>query len=484
MSGLILLVLSAAPPSLLWSSIPSGGIVDVECAGDVNSDGTDDIFCAADENLGYGVLCVDGISGQVIWQTDSIPGITGTGCLRAVGDIDLDGICDIAAGTSASPSVVALSGIDGDILWVVPQTAPIQYIQRATGPGPGDVVILATRMSAGQYCVFFALDAQTGSELWASSSQASQDHWIRVSGSDFTGNGWSEMGYCIDRGSVYTGYAVVCEGYTGEVIQSAGFMYNGSMDLCGPPLPSLAVSNFGSTPVMWMKSLMSGTTIWSSNDPLMYFTHVDFIENITGSSYQEIVGWSGTHLTLIRGNDGYHLDRYTFPANLLAVDTYQDGTLWHLAALTWTKFHCPALVFSSPGVEPSIALPNPGGSDLCLLDSDEYPTPLVGVAISGSGLGLCAINTSWPVAAGEETSATVDPARTISLLENPGSGGITILGEGSTEVVILDIAGRVIQGVQVEPGMQISVDLAPGTYAILEKASGVLLETAVVLPEQ
>lgn len=63
--------------------------------------------------------------------------------------------------------------------------------------------------------------------------------------------------------------------------------------------------------------------------------------------------------------------------------------------ITGASFYCPDLVINTPSIEPSIVLPNSGGADLCLLESEEYPTPLVAVAMTGSGPGVCVISTSW-----------------------------------------------------------------------------------------
>jgi hypothetical protein len=480
MVHLLAMFLVANPPSLVWSAIPSGGIVDVECAGDLNGDGTDELFCAFGEATGQGILCLDGLSGETIWWNDSIPGVYGTGCLRRTADIDLDGFSDLAAGRGTQSAIIALSGASGETLWTSPQSSPVHFVQSVQGPYPGDVVIVASRYSSGNAITFFALGGQEGNWLWGH-SEYTLDQWIRVTDGDASGGGWAEIGYSIDRGSVMNGGAVVRDGFTGAAVGGASNMYNGTMDICTSPVACLAVSNSGDYPVMWMESLISGSLIWGSNDTNLWFPYLDFIPNITGSYYPEILGWSSSQLALIRGEDGYHQDRYTFPGTLQALETYHDGTVWRLAAVTATKFHCPPLVFASPSVEPSFALPGSVGCDLCLLESDAYPTPLVGIAMSGSGPGVCVINTSWPVATENESSASIPPVGAVGLLANPGTGGIILIGERAAEVVIMDITGRVIRTIQVEAGIQTSVDLAPGVYSLVEAGSGTLLCRAVVL---
>ncbi len=482
---LLSIVLFAGPYSIEWSAIPSGGIVAVECAGDVNDDGTEDIFAASGEAYGYGIICLDGISGEILWLNDSIPGAYKTGCLRTIGDADFDGIADLAVGTGLEYAVTAISGATGDILWSSSQNNAVQFVQRSIGPEPGDAVVLVSKVYGGENCTFFALDGQTGNALWSAPTQSTTDSWIRVTEGDATGNGWSEMGYSIDRASVMNGYVTVRDGHTGVVVGGSGAMYFPSMDICDSPMPCLAVSNFGDDPVMWVNSLIVGNTIWSSNDGSLFFPHLDFIPNITGPStpYPEILGWSGSYLTLIRGDDGYFQDRYEFPGSLKSFDCYLDESQWRLAAITSTSFYCPYLTFVSPTLEPSVVLPSSGGADMCLLKSNLYPTPLIAVAMTGSGSGVCMINTSWPVGISGETSSSVPIVPVVNLLSVPGIGHIDIVGGSQAEIGILDITGRMIKRISINSGEQISVSLIPGVYLLVDQNSGLLLHKATVVSE-
>ncbi len=336
-----------------------------------------------------------------------------------------------------------------------------------------------------QWCTFFALDGQTGNTLWSASTQSTTDSWIRVTEGDATGNGWSEMGYSLDRASIAGGFITVRDGHTGVVLQSSSTMYFPSMDICDSPMPCLAISNWGDYPVMWVNSLIVGNTIWSSNDVSLAFPHLDFIPNISGPStpYPEILGWSGSYLTLIRGDDGYFQDRYEFPSSLKSFDCYLDESQWRLAAITSTSFYYPYLTFVSPTLEPSVVLPNSGGADMCLLESNLYPTPLIAIAMTGSGPGVCMINTSWPLSISEETSTRVPIVPVVNLLSVPGIGHIDIVGVSQAEIGILDITGRVIKRISINSGEQISVSLVPGVYLLVDQTSGLLLHRAIVVNE-
>ncbi len=479
----IILTLIGTPPSIEWTAIPSGGIVSVECAGDVNSDGTEDIFVASIEDLGNGIWCLDGLTGEEIWSSNIFPpGAFKTGCFRAIGDVDFDGIADLAVGTWMNKAVTVISGSSGSIIWSVTQTPAVYYIEYVTGPKPGDVNVLASRVGSDYYTSTIALNGQTGKALWASPSESTFDSWIRTTESDVSGNGWSEMGYSVDRGSVFSGYVVVRDGLTGELLQSAGTMYYGTMDICSYYTGLLAVSHFGDVPVMWVESVASGATIWTSDDYNLSFRNLQYIPNVTGSyyPYPDILGLYSSGMTLIRGDDGYYQDQYNFPSTIQSVECYMDSDTWMLALATNGSFHCPALVFSSPSIEPSVSLPSSGGADMCLLQSDLYPTPLAAIAMTGSGPGVCVISTSWPVEIEvDQTSTPIVPS--IKLISNPGTGGLTIIGEDHNDVMILDIAGRLIRDVAIDEGELVYVELPPGVYHIVELNCGYTLHKAVVL---
>jgi hypothetical protein len=482
MPALLLITLLADPLHVEWTALPDCQILDVECAGDINGDGTYDVFAADDGSSAYGIVCLDGLTGSVIWSNDSIGGIRDTECLRATGDANLDGIDDLAFSTASDNSVVLLSGATGAVLWSEPQSHPVVYVQQSRGPSPGDVVVLGTKDMPGTNHDFFALDSQ-GSPLWSSPGAGTMVSYIKVTDSDVNGNGWSEMGYSINRGSVMSGSVAAKDGFTGDLIQGCGTCYYGTLDICDSPIASIAVSNWGNYPVMWVNHLLSGDTIWSSNDENMSFTNICFTPNITGPSspVSEIVGWYGSEMTLIRGDDGFYQDSYQFPGSIQSFDFFWDDSVCRIAVVTSSTLCCPDLVFSSPSYEPSVSLPGPGGCNLCLLESSLYPTPLAAVAMNGSGWGVCAISTSWPVSLPEHVASTVtNPVRLVS---NPGTGGITLqIEETPLNAHVIDITGRMVHRIkQTEPAI-LFVPLPAGVYHIIEQDTDCPILRAVVLP--
>ncbi|RKZ02946.1 hypothetical protein DRQ21_07200 [Candidatus Fermentibacteria bacterium] len=467
-------LLISSPPSVVWEYNSTGDIIAVECAGDVNNDGTEDVFAAFSESAGGGIMCLDGITGEAIWFNSSISGTFATESFRAVSDVNFDGTTDLALFLNSMSSVMAVSGATGSLLWNSTQPSPVYFIEYATGPDSCDVAVLANRVAGAELlCTFFALNGQTGEEIWSLPQQSSADFFIKTTDSDVSGNGWSEFGYSIDRGSVACSYVEVRDGFTGTLLQNSPTIYYPTVDICDSP-PSMVVSHFGDIPSLWVESINTGTVNWSSDDQEMVFTNLNFIANTTGPStpLPEILGWGGTVIYLVRGDDGYHNDKYTLPHSINSLNCFYDGTQYRLAVLTGDSFHCPPLVFNSPSVEPSINLPGSQGEDMCLLQSDLYPAPLAAVALSGTGSGVCAISTSWPLAVSGSSSTSLETTPSVRLLDMPGMNRINIEGKTDADIAVIDITGRVVRRVRIDRGQTVSVIVSPGVYMLFDTISG------------
>ncbi len=447
MLALLLLAATASPPEIQWTAIPTGGIVDVECAGYINEDSTEDVFAASSEASGYGVMCLDGASGGIIWITDSIPGIAGMGCLRSIRDVDGDGCRDVAAGLSTSPSVAVLSGSTGDVLWTVSQAEPVCWIETAIGPGPFDTNVLAnTRDSYWTSCS--ALSGQSGMQEWETPYVATSVDYIKVTESDFNGTGWSELVLTVNRQAVSSGWEDVLDGADGSLIHREYTMYYGAVDVCDTPLPLMVISNMGTYPVMWAWSFVSWSVVWTSDDYELSFGKLEILPDITGppSPEREVLGVNGSHMTLVSMDEDYlgWYGEYTFPATVKALDSYCDAGTWKIAVVTTTSFHCPELEFSSPSIEPSIILPNTDASDLCMLSTNLFPTPLVAVAMQAPGPGVCSICTSWFEGIEDQPEPAVPISGECSPNPCDGMTGIYWVSgsPGTTSIEIFDSSGR------------------------------------------
>ncbi len=471
------------PMDIEWTALPDGQI-SVECAGDVNGDGTEDCFSASSEDNGAGVFCIDGLTGEILWQTDFIPGVWNTECLRTIGDVNLDGIQDLAAGTTLPNSVTVFSGVNGEVIWSSSQEYPVKYIERATGPSPGDAVVLVLTKLGTDWLIFNGLDGLTGEQVWNNTySNSSLDEWIKVTDADINGNGWSEMGCSIDRGGAMSGYTTVRDGYTGELLYFSSAMYYPRMGLSDSPLPCVAVCHYGDAPDLWVDDLTSATTVWSIDYVTFPAYHLDFIPNVTGSGspYPELIAWGDTYATFIIGDNGSYVDSYVFPAPIVALDDFEDTQTIRITALTEYSLHCPVLAQTTPPTEPSINLPSSPGTDFCLLESDQFPTPLVCVSMNGSGPGVCAVRTSWQVQVDENHTEPIQETPSISLASVPSTGGITVISSKPVELVLVNISGRVVDEVALTGSDELFIELPPGVYHLVERSTGMSLQRAIVL---
>ena len=471
------------PVDIYWTSLPSGNINSVECAGDVNGDGTEDCFAGSCEGTSMGVYCLNGLNGETIWHNSSIPGPFLSGCLRTAGDIDLDGTQDLAIGNGINPAITLLSGADGSIIWSALQTNPIVYIERCSGPAPGDAVVLATTNSGYGNCTFFALNGTDGSFLWNSPSSSTQDEWIKVTVGDVSGNGWSEMGYSVDRGSVMNGYVCVRDGYTGVLLHGASNCYFGTMDICDTPLPCVAVSSFGWDPVMFAEDMIIGTTVWSSNDDNLSFSNLTYVPDLSipGYEYPEIIGWGSNLAVLLSGDTGNYYDWYVFSNNIVTLDVYQEEDTWKLAALTASTLYCPDLASISPPVEPFVCLPGTPGTDFCFLNSDLFTAPLICVGINGTGPGACAIRSTWQVENDQTVDLQLSSATHVRIVSIPSQGGISLEILSDSKVQILDLSGRRVAGDLLSAGEKSFFQLPPGVYIVIDETLGCPVGKATVL---
>lgn len=111
--------------SLIWQkSIPRIGSQSSPLASDLNSDDILDIVIGAGENeyqkSAQGVLAIDGLTGDIIWQAPCKDQIFGSPTFN---DINSDNIKDVIIGGRSS-QLYALNGINGDRIW---QYNPEEY---------------------------------------------------------------------------------------------------------------------------------------------------------------------------------------------------------------------------------------------------------------------------------------------------------------------------------------------------------------------
>ena len=166
-----------------------------------------------------------------------------------------------------TPSITVFSGADGSIIWSLPQEYAVGSIEKSEGPDPGEFIVLVMGTYGYNWCCFSGLNAQTGEIVWSDPFAIStHDEWTKVTDNDINYNGWSEMGFSVDRGSVMSGYLSVRDGYTGELIGGCSASYFPTMDLSDSPFFCLAVAHFGWEPDIWVDNLYLGITVWSNEE--------------------------------------------------------------------------------------------------------------------------------------------------------------------------------------------------------------------------
>jgi hypothetical protein len=120
---LMILVLAASAPDTLWANVTSGGVYSTVEVGDIDGDGVSDVACGVnfwdDEPT---LWCLSGASGDTLWTSDQYNGIYQDEGLTGVPDMNGDGYGDILLATPggyAPPGrcMILVSGLDGSEIW-------------------------------------------------------------------------------------------------------------------------------------------------------------------------------------------------------------------------------------------------------------------------------------------------------------------------------------------------------------------------------
>ena len=491
MSCLLVLILLADPPAIAWTAQPGVSFNDVENIGDINGDGTEDIVAATTVYESSGLYCLSGLTGETLWSVPEMPGVLLTGALTSLPDINGDGYQDLVLGTGwESGSSVGftnvISGLDGNLLWSREAEWPVDAVNFSTGPPGTFPIIHSTLWGISGYTYFLALDSETGDSLWRYQTWT-DDRNISVI-SDFSGNNWDEISICHDRGSASSGFCEVVDGLTGQQLYSASTIYFGAMDITDTPLFTIATYSWGGETAIQAENMLSGDTLYTIEQGLIDVGILKFVTGVTGGDlpFPILTGWynSSPHLYLICGLTGSFQDPVTYLSNVVLPLAYQvSDSLWNLAVLTEDFFYITEPAIITPISGPSCNLPSSPGRDMCLLSSNNYPTQLAAVAMSGGvGSGICAIATSWPVGISEEINHLV--ATSSFLLSNPGHGGILLqCNQDQLNIHVLDITGRLVESIQMFDAGINFIPLPVGVYYIVSSGDFSFSIKAVVIPD-
>ncbi len=165
------LLIDGATGELLMSHwFTDAAVLGIQAIGDVNGDGVPEVACGvSDENPDVmKVYLLDGSDfNNVLWSYQ-----TGEAnwCVTTIGDIDGDSIPDVILGGSKNlflGQVIALSGVDGDVIWNHPESGIIQHVRvigDVNGSGFDDLVF------SGVPTNFVCLEGSTGNPIWIRAS--------------------------------------------------------------------------------------------------------------------------------------------------------------------------------------------------------------------------------------------------------------------------------------------------------------------------
>jgi len=200
--------LSGANGAKLWERPLNAAVFGIRAIGDVNGDGIPEVACGTGNSTPSSkkVCLLDGATGSVLWSIQESDAVWAVGPL---GDINGDGYPDLVEGIMDG-QVKARSGHDGSVLWtrsVGDMVINVEVMDDVNGNGYPEVLPSGTMSS------FFLIDGGNGDVIWAQSSghMAFGLYWMP----DLDGDGIPE----VIGGSGYTfNHIYVFKGQNGNII--------------------------------------------------------------------------------------------------------------------------------------------------------------------------------------------------------------------------------------------------------------------------
>jgi outer membrane protein assembly factor BamB len=314
-------------PTLMWESDPLGVYPKDIAFGDYTGDGNLNIAVAGGDR----VVVLKANGGAHVWYY----AVGGTMASVSTGDLDDDGIDDVAAGGGADnvgsnppnpqKSVWALKTVQSPVLWEfdLGEYGNEVAIGDVNGDGCEDVAAVA---SLGDR--LWVIDGATGAELW---HWAGTDNLFAVTIGDFDGNGLGDV--------AVGGYDAVVTAFVGETGALMWDFTTPTDDIYRKCLKSADLNHDGNVDVIagsednhvYAISGDDGGELWNYdcgadvNDLVLY--------EMTGDDTLDIVvavggGTSGEKVVVIDGKDGSEYRAYSCPESVEHVALVFDSSLW------------------------------------------------------------------------------------------------------------------------------------------------------------
>ncbi len=229
---LVLAMIGAEAPEVLWSTVNSGGVYATVRVGDIDGDSVEDIVCGVDYmDPEPSLWCISGASGNSIWTSDQCGGFYRDKGLSPVPDVTGDGYADLVLAVPASdvvsnPCALLVSGASGEIEWFWNAFTGFPggtgwglsstWLSDFTGDSYAEVVCgFSTTTQTGTGGVA-CLDGNTGELQWLRHTEDAVSDLLALP--DITGDEVSDIAVGIG-GSFYTDNTVmVLNGATGGLI--------------------------------------------------------------------------------------------------------------------------------------------------------------------------------------------------------------------------------------------------------------------------
>jgi hypothetical protein len=200
-------------PTVLWEYFGGDAFYTVDCIGDADGDGKDDVIGAIGDNVDK-IVCLSGTDKTVIWTYD--PGISVYSC-GVLPDINSDGINEAIAvlWTMGGSAIRLLNGATGVEIWAstdVPDYGMmVDILEDVTGDGSHEIIVSSWDNSV------IVLDGSEGYLIWQTEvgTVNGGDVWTARAIEDLNGDGRQDV---IAGSFDYHVYAM--DGDSGEVFWS------------------------------------------------------------------------------------------------------------------------------------------------------------------------------------------------------------------------------------------------------------------------